>query len=62
MTATSHVVWMAHLRTEEVLFCGESLDTEYAKRVLHASCGSLGPRAFPDVVLELREFMPPIGQ
>ena len=31
MTATSHVVWMAHLRTEEVLFCGESLDTEYAK-------------------------------
>lgn len=54
-------VWVANLRTREVTTYAEPSGAEYADV---RTCGvgeSISPRAFPDVVLAVSDFMPPAG-
>ena len=52
-------LWVANLRTGEVVAHTDPVGTEYtAIRTIPAD-GNICPQAFPDLVLQLREFMPP---
>ena len=54
-------VWVANLRAREVTAYAEPTGSEYAAvRTYHAG-ESISPRAFPDVVLAVNDFMPPAG-
>ena len=51
--------WIANLRTGEVEARTDPVDTAYTTVRTIPADGAITPQAFPDVTLELREFMPP---
>ncbi len=53
-------LWIANLRTGEVEARTDPVGTEYSTVRTIPAGGSISPQAFPDVTLELREFMPPV--
>ena len=55
-------VWIANLRTGEVEACANPVGTEYTSVRTVAADGSISPRAFPEMTLDLREFMPTVAQ
>jgi Uma2 family endonuclease len=55
-------VWIANLRTGEVEACANPVGTEYASVRTVSADGSISPQAFPDVALELSQFMPPVAR
>ena len=54
--------WIANLRTGEVEVRTDPVGTEYTAIRTVPADGSISPRAFPDLTLELRDFMPPATQ
>ena len=54
--------WIANLRTGEVEARTDPVGTEYTTVRTIPVGGAITPQAFPDVTLELREFMPPATQ
>ena len=54
--------WIANLRTGEVEVRADPVGTRYTTVRTIPAGGAISPRAFPDVTLELREFMPPATQ
>ena len=52
-------VWVANLRVREVTVYADPSGSEYATATTHRPGDSISPRAFPDVVLAVDEFMPP---
>ena len=54
--------WIANLRTGEVEARTDPAGTEYTTVRTIPAGGVITPQAFPDVTLELREFMPPATQ
>ena len=52
-------VWVANLRVREVTVYADPSGIDYATVTTHRSGDSISPRAFPDVVLAVDEFMPP---
>ena len=55
-------LWIANLRTGEVETCANPVGTEYTSVRTVSADGSISPQAFPDMTLELRQFMPPVAQ
>ena len=55
-------VWVANLRAREVTAYGEPSGSEYAGVRTYRVSESISPRAFPDVVLAVSDFMPPIDE
>ena len=55
-------MWIANLRTGEVEARTNPEGTQYTAIRTVPADGSISPQAFPDVVLELREFMPPVAR
>ena len=54
-------VWVANLRAREVTAYAEPSGSEYAAIRTYRAGESISPRAFPDVVLAVSDFMPPVG-
>ena len=54
-------VWVANLRAQEVTSYSEPNGAEYAAVRTYRDGESISPRAFPDVVLAVSDFMPPAG-
>ena len=54
-------VWVANLRAQEVTSYSEPNGAEYAAVRTYRAGESISPRAFPDVVLAVSDFMPPAG-
>ncbi len=54
-------VWVANLRAQEVTAYAEPSGAEYAAVHTYQAGESISPRAFPDVVLAVSDFMPPTG-
>ncbi len=54
-------VWVANLRAREVTSYAEPSGAQYAAVHVYQAEGSISPRAFPDVVLSVSDFMPPAG-
>ena len=54
-------VWIANLRAQEVTSYAEPSGSEYAAVRTYRGGESISPRAFPDVVLAVSDFMPPAG-
>ena len=54
-------VWVANLRAREVTAYAEPSGSEYAAVHVYQAEDSISPRAFPDVVLAVSDFMPPAG-
>ena len=54
-------VWVANLQAQEVTSYAEPNDAEYAAVHTYRAGESISPRAFPDVVLAVSDFMPPAG-
>ena len=54
--------WIANLRTGEVEARTDPVGTEYTTVRTIPVGGAITPQAFPDVTLQLREFMPPATQ
>jgi len=55
-------VWVASLRAREVTAYSEPSGSEYAVvRTYHVG-ESISPRAFPDVILAVADFMPPVSE
>ncbi len=54
-------VWIANLRAREVTSYAEPSGAEYAAVRTYRVGDSISPRAFPDVVLAVSDFMPPAG-
>ena len=54
-------VWVANLRAQEVTSYAEPNGAEYAAVRTYRAGESISPRAFPDVVLAVSDFMPPAG-
>ena len=54
-------VWIANLRAREVTAHAEPNGAEYAAVHTYRVGESISPRAFPDVVLAVADFMPPAG-
>ena len=54
-------VWVANLRAQEVTSYAEPNGPEYAAVRTYRASESISPRAFPDVVLAVSDFMPPAG-
>ena len=54
-------VWVANLRAREVTAYAEPSGSEYASVRTYRAGESISPRAFPDVVLAVSDFMPPAG-
>ena len=54
-------VWVANLRAREVTAYAEPADSEYTSVRTFRAGESICPRAFPDVVLAVSDFMPPAG-
>ncbi len=52
-------VWIANLRTQEVTSYAEPNGAEYAVIHTYRAGESISPRAFPDVVLAVSDFIPP---
>ena len=55
-------VWVANLRAREVTAYAEPNGAEYAAVRTYGSGDSISPRAFPDVILAVSDFMPPAGE
>ena len=55
-------VWVANLRAQEVTAYAEPAGAEYAAVRTYRAGESISPRAFPDVVLAVSDFMPPAGE
>ena len=55
-------VWVANLRAREVTAYAEPTGAEYADFRTYRVGESISPRAFPDVVLAVSDFMPPVGE
>ena len=55
-------VWVANLREREVTAYAEPSGSEYASVRTYRVGESISPRAFPDVVLAVADFMPPVGE
>ena len=54
-------VWVANLRAREVTAYAEPSGSEYASVRTYGAGDTISPRAFPDVVLAVADFMPPVG-
>ena len=54
--------WIANLRTGEVEARTDPVGTEYTTVRTILAGGAITPQAFPDLTLELSEFMPPATQ
>ncbi|MCY4557315.1 MAG: Uma2 family endonuclease [Chloroflexi bacterium] len=54
-------VWVANLRAQEVTSYSEPNGAEYAAVRTYRAGENISPRAFPDVVLAVSDFMPPAG-
>ena len=54
-------VWVANLRAQEVTAYADPTGAEYATARTYGPGESISPRAFPDVVLTVTDFMPPAG-
>ena len=54
-------VWIVNLRAQEVTAYAEPNGAEYAAIHTYRTGESISPRAFPDVVLTVSDFMPPAG-
>ena len=52
-------VWVANLRAREVTAYSDPSGSEYASVHTYGAGDSISPRAFPDVVLAVADFMPP---
>ncbi len=52
-------VWVANLRAREVTAYSDPDGSEYASVHTYGAGDSISPRAFPDVVLAVADFMPP---
>ena len=55
-------VWVANLRAREVTAYAEPNGAEYAAVRTYQVGESISPRAFPDVILAVSDFMPPAGE
>ena len=55
-------VWVANLRAREVTAYAEPTGAEYAAVRTYGATESISPRAFPDVVLAVADFMPPVDE
>ena len=55
-------VWVANLRVRQVTVHADPSGTEYATSRTYRAGDSISPRAFPDVVLALDDFMPPASR
>ena len=53
-------VWVANLRAQEVTAYAEPSGSEYAAIRTYQVGDSISPRAFPDVILAVSDFMPPV--
>ena len=54
-------VWVANLRAQSVTAYAEPSGSDYGAVRTYRAGESISPRAFPDVVLAVSEFMPPAG-
>ena len=54
-------VWIVNLRAQEVTAYAEPNGAEYAAVRTYRAGDSVSPRAFPDVVLAVSDFIPPAG-
>lgn len=54
-------VWVANLRAQEVTAYAEPSSSEYTAVRVYQAEDSISPRAFPDVILAVSDFMPPAG-
>ena len=61
-TAGIPEVWVANLRAQEVTAYAEPSGAEYAAVHTYRAGDSISPRAFPDVVLAVADFMPPVDE
>lgn len=55
-------VWVANLRAREVTAYAEPSGSEYASVRTYRVGESISPHAFPDVILAVADFMPPVGE
>ena len=55
-------VWVANLRAREVTAYAEPSGSEYTSVRTYRVGESISPRAFPDVVLAVADFMPPVDE
>ncbi len=55
-------VWVANLRAREVTAYAEPSGSEYTSVRTYRVGESISPRAFPDVVLAVSDFMPPVDE
>ena len=55
-------VWVANLRAREVTAYAGPSASEYSSVRTYGAGESISPRAFPDVVLAVSDFMPPVGE
>ena len=55
-------VWVANLRAREVSAYAEPSGAEYGNVRTYRVGESISPRAFPDVVLAVSDFMPPVDE
>ena len=51
--------WIANLRTGEVEARTDPVGAEYTTIRTISAAGAISPQSFPDLVLQLSEFMPP---
>ena len=58
-TAGIPEVWVANLRAREVPVYADPSGSEYAAVATYRPGDSISPRAFPDIVLAVDQFMPP---
>ena len=55
-------VWILNLRAREVTTYNDREDSGYATVRTYRAGESVSPRAFPDVILAVSDFMPPAGE
>ena len=55
-------VWIVNLRAQEVTSYAEPSGAEYGSVRTYRAGESIRPRAFPDVILAVSDFMPPAGE
>ena len=55
-------VWVANLRAREVTAYAEPSGSEYVSIRTYGVGESISPRAFPDVILVVSDFMPPVDE
>ena len=55
-------VWVANLRAQEVTAYADPSGSEYAAVRTYRAGESISPRAFPDVILAVADFMPPAAE